>query len=174
MTVTWDFLIWAFLSYYWMLVESLKFSKTYIFKLTTLVLFWLLALSVLLIFFFFFTRKEVFFISQLSALLSKIRAQQPRPKGSEVQVSKSEAQAQRVTDQGQSVSVRTWGSCTVLDLAPRLCPFLLDFCSPSDSEWQLEGLCLFQTQPGYPALQSVWLRVGVGIYNPILPGPSWG
>lgn len=138
-----------------MLVESLKFSKTYIFKLTTLVLFWLLALSVLLIFFFFFTRKEVFFISQLSALLSKIRAQQLRPKGSEVQVSKSEAQVQRVTDQGQSISVRTRGSCTVLDLAPRLCPFLLAFCSPSDSVWQLEGLSLSQTQPGYPALQSV-------------------
>lgn len=138
-----------------MLVESLKFSKTYIFKLTTLVLFWLLALSVLLIFFFFSQGRKFFFISQLSALLSKIRAQQLRPKGSEVQVSKSEAQVQRVTDQGQSISVRTRGSCTVLDLAPRLCPFLLAFCSPSDSVWQLEGLSLSQTQPGYPALQSV-------------------
>ena len=137
-----------------MLVESLKFSKTYIFKLTTLVLFWLLALSVLLIF-FFFNKEGIFFISQITALLSKIRAQQPRPKGSEVQVSKSEAQVQRVTDQGQSISVRTRGSCTVLDLAPRLCPFLLAFCSPSDSVWQLEGLSLSQTQPGYPALQSV-------------------
>lgn len=95
------------------------------------------------------TMKEVYLpLNPQPFLLKAETAQQSRPKGLQVQV-------QPVTDQGQATPVRTRGSCTVSDLAPRLCPSQLSFRSPSDSVWQLEALCLSQTQHGYPGLESV-------------------
>lgn len=72
----------------------------------------------------------------------------------QVQVPMSGVQVQQVTT-GWTEPVIIQGSCTVSDFAPRLCPSLLSFCSPSDLVWRLEVLFLSQTQPGYPELGNV-------------------